>query len=619
VRVVLLAFLVASSIAVSAQTPAATAAVSGVVVDGTTNAPVEGVIVSLLNDGNPRRGEFQRRVLTDARGRFVFAGLAPSERLTVSASKPGYLDGGFGIGPGNAGGRVVLREGEWARDVRIVIWKPGVISGAVLDERGEPFVNVFVQAYRRVRLLGHAQYVTGPLAATDDRGRYRFSDLVPGEYIVLVPSTQAEMRRGASDRLALVTAQDGTRLMPSQYPLAPPPARDTRLSYPPMFYPNTRSLDQAATIAVEFAAERSGIDVHLAPVPGFRIAGILDGPADARANIAVRLFPVGSDVLGPGGLAATAQTTADGRFIFVNIPAGPYTMDNLPAMTHLIHKDPALPNVMYGIGGGSKSIDVDIGPAGLMLQSSYGGGQQQTTHWIRQPLTIDRDDDRLVVPMRAPGIMTARIVKEIVPGTPVLELEPSVSTMLNPADGSPLLGFRESDQRMNSASDRLTIAGVLPGKYVLTTAASPTIGWIAKSIMWQGRDYTDQPLDFAETPDIRDVQIVVTNSAAEISGVVRNSDGAPVANGTVLVFPSSPALWNNLGFFPQRVRTAVTAASGRYVVNRIPAGRYSVVAMEGTVRPDIEVFQASQAAATPVTLSWTDKQSLDLIARRPAR
>ena len=77
------------------------------------------------------------------------------------------------------------------------MWKHGVIAGTVVDEAGEPVVGVAVRALIKDVVAGRTRYGNMevipelvPTATTDDRGMFRLSQLMPGTYVVLVPSTQ---------------------------------------------------------------------------------------------------------------------------------------------------------------------------------------------------------------------------------------------------------------------------------------------------------------------------------------------------------------------------------------------------------------------------------------------
>ena len=86
-----------------------------------------------------------------------------------------------------------VKEGEFATGVTLRLWKFGVISGTVLDDAGEPAIGLLVQVARRVMAAGRVRYVPAWSARTDDRGAYRISSIVPGDYLVVVPQAQVSM------------------------------------------------------------------------------------------------------------------------------------------------------------------------------------------------------------------------------------------------------------------------------------------------------------------------------------------------------------------------------------------------------------------------------------------
>src|SRR5205823_9211524 len=82
-------------------------------------------------------------------------------------------------------------EGQWLRDVRIVMLSPAAISGSVIDDQGLPIVGAFVRVLARISIAGRSRIASGRVARTDDRGVYRISGIEPGDYYIQVPSVQA--------------------------------------------------------------------------------------------------------------------------------------------------------------------------------------------------------------------------------------------------------------------------------------------------------------------------------------------------------------------------------------------------------------------------------------------
>jgi hypothetical protein len=59
-----------------------------------------------------------------------------------------------------------------------------VITGMVLDERGDPAINTFVRGMRFMLTAGQRRLQQTAGANTDDRGIYRIHSLEPGDYVV---------------------------------------------------------------------------------------------------------------------------------------------------------------------------------------------------------------------------------------------------------------------------------------------------------------------------------------------------------------------------------------------------------------------------------------------------
>src|SRR5690606_32099838 len=108
-------------------------------------------------------------------------------------------------------------------------------------------VGVIVRALARISVAGVTRLAPGPMTETDDRGIYRFGNLRPGRYAVMVPSVVASVPASAApeqvtgiSRARIEAAQragtplpvpdpvvevdSGTRLVLRGYPIPPPPS-----------------------------------------------------------------------------------------------------------------------------------------------------------------------------------------------------------------------------------------------------------------------------------------------------------------------------------------------------------------------------------------------------------
>jgi hypothetical protein len=607
----------------SAQTPSG--AISGVVVDDTTGAPIADAIVFLA--AARIASGVQPRQFTDARGRFIFTGLPPAPNYALSASKPGYLTGGysdFGM-PAGLSGLIALDDGEWVSSARIVLTRTGAISGAVTDEAGEPVVGVYVRLYARIPIQGRPQLASGSIATTDDRGAYRFGGLAPGRYLVAVPATRSSVPAGAlgnrDNPTPAVDATSSTRLVVDRYPI-PPLARDgVPLAYAFTFFPGTPQSSQAAVIELKPGEERANTDVRLDPVPTGRISGTVEGPAEALTRLTLRLLAEGLEGMGHGAETATALVAADGRFEFVSVPAGTYTLEAPLTMSELALVEGArgqLPRRMPvppGTGGFSmNSSDVPGAPPGVRLMTlDFRSGVPSFAG--RTAVTVRAGDATSVtLTLRPLGRMTGRIA--IDPDSlksPDGSQPPPVGLRLEPAHGDPTLGFlnAELDQKMK---DRFTIDSIRSGPYVLRVAGSV---WTIKSAIWRGRDYLDQPFDAAATPELDDVLVTVTRTAPIVSGMVRDERGRPGDASAVIIFPVDATQWSGYGFAPPRLKMARTASTGAYHLSVPPGDYYLIVvpARQATAWQDPAFLEKAAAGAARVSLEWGAQTSRDLVIK----
>src|SRR5262249_34045083 len=141
------------------------------------------------------------RLVTGADGRFIFHDL-PRGSFPISVIVPGYVIGSAGqTRPGGPSAPVQLADGERKLDLVIRMWKYAVVTGAVVDETGEPAVNLTVRAFSKTMAAGRARYAPSASARTDDRGFYRIAALTPGDYIIGVPQTQVTTPTASIDAM----------------------------------------------------------------------------------------------------------------------------------------------------------------------------------------------------------------------------------------------------------------------------------------------------------------------------------------------------------------------------------------------------------------------------------
>ena len=628
-----------------AQSPVfeGTAAVSGVVTDADTKEPIPGVMVYLGFQGRGAVGRLSRQV-SDAKGRFVFTDLPAGNNFFINASKFGYLDGHFGVGAGGLlGGLITLTDGQWFRDANVVLSKPGSISGTVLDERGEPAVGVFVRVLPRVVVAGRSRLTAGQTSRTDDRGMYRLADLAPGKYVVQVPSVQqsfpasltpaeiAGLRpeqvtagRGAPEPPAAVDVPGGMRVVVGSY-ITPPLIDGRPQVYPPAFHPGVTTIAAAAVIELRAGEHRSGINVALRPVPAASIAGTLEGPPEAVAGAVLRLIPDGLEELGLGAETATTIVGADGRFTFVNVPSGSYTVDTRNSINEITFRSPlataplTLP-ATPGLGiTGSSSGSVGSAPYGTSFSVRQSGRREP--YFAQQRVSVDgRSVSNLVVTLRRGSTIRGKFVME---NGAALPSTAGISTVyVESADASPIAGMIPSipqppaqtpSQGPPPMAPEFTITGIGPGQFFLRFVSLPGNGMVQAITSDDGLDHRVKPFDTTTGRDFN-VIVTVTTRRIDLTGTVNMRD-TPTKHAVVIAFPVNRDMWANYGFTQSRARSSPTSSSGTYRFQSLPAGDYYLAAVpadQATIAQEPAMLAKLAPLATRLTLAWGDVKVQDL-------
>lgn len=618
--------------AIDRQQPAAppSGLLMGVIVDAADARPVPDATVTLAGLPSPVE------VVTDSEGRFVFMDL-PRGTFTLTAFKPGYSQGAFGRRrPNGSMQPVTLTDAERLGDLRIPIWKLGVITGRIVDEAGEPLIGVSVTTLQRTVVAGNRRFTPGPRTRTDDRGIYRISSLTPGDYAVVVASTQATMplsivdifqqqrapiaRPGESsfarDLQMTVSASDfalferhsasrvGTLAFLSTgggvlAGTAPPFSADGRAYvYPTRFYPAASTAADAGIITLRSGEERTNVDLQLTPVPTSRVSGVVTGP-DGPVVAALSLVPDTEDLSTSIGFeTATTMSDASGRFTFIGVPPGRH------------HLRAVWISVPVGGGGSRGAPPPPKQPAPPAPPLSDLGGY---TLWAAQPITVGVTDvNDLAVTMRPGFRLGGRAQFVGATARPAPDVIRRMSATLDPADGKPLpssiIGRGQFDE-----NGRLTTYQLPPGRYYIRINNAPA-GWMLKSAVANGRDISNLPVTLDR--DVPSAAITLTDRPASLAGQVHTTQGAPDAAATVLLFPSDTTLWSDTGGFPRKLREVRVGRDGRFRVTDLPPGDYLAVAIPEESSEnwqDRAVLQALARLATAFALTDGEARSLTLV------
>jgi len=644
-----------------------TGAVSGVVTDGATGRPIPGAVAALRTSGGTAPLARITKQMTDALGRFVFRDLPPAS-YTLAVSRLGFVDGAYGqavmLGPA---GTIVLKDGQWFDQADVRLWKPGAISGRVLDEHNDPVVGTFVRVLAQQMIGGQLKLLAGPAAKTDDRGAYRIARLPPGRYIVTVPSVQSTVPESLpSERIAQPSSSPGAdlerqlmgfnlarpqvsgaldldpanRLVIGNFMTPPVAANGRLLAYPSTFFPGATSAAGATPIELRLAEDRQGADIVIQPVPAVRVSGRVSGPGDQLAGIVLRMMPAGLEELAIGSEAATTIAGPDGRFTFLNVPSGQYTIDARKATSELTFdagSGTPLPPPPGAQDMGMQSGNIVGGPPGSGVINK--GGSTPDLYFTRTAITVGSSDlANVVVSLQRSVSLSGRMVFEGTAraimldsqggaagvssgGTPALAAAAPPATLpivyAEPADADMSLGIIRSgrSEADATAGDLFSMDGLRSGQYVLRVPQVQNVGrYAVKSIVVAGQDVTNKPIDASAGRSISDVIITFTDQFTTVSGFVQG-DETRMSQAAVIAFPVERDQWSRYGLTPVRIMAAPMSATTGYQLRGLPAGDYYLVAVgldQITAWQDPKFLERAAGVATRVRLDFNLPQVVDL-------
>lgn len=288
-----------------AQTPPSPfAAISGVVLNDATGAPIRRAAVTLSTlDDTP----LEAVTFSESNGAFGFTTIPPGKyRLHVDLV--GFRKAWFGAGtPARPPGTLNLAAGDIRYGITFRLRPLGSISGVVLDPDGDPVPNAQVRLIESTWERLKPAYATIDWANTDDQGRYRLQAVLPGQYLVMA-------------------AQQYGPALPIQPEIAVGQTVSQKM-YAVEFYPDAGRLSAATPLQLTDGMQLEGIEFHLTArgVAVLRGKVVVPGDLPANTNVQIGVFP--QDVPNSGGQSTGAGAFQPNyEFEIPNLIAGPYVI-----------------------------------------------------------------------------------------------------------------------------------------------------------------------------------------------------------------------------------------------------------------------------------------------------
>lgn len=314
------------------------------------------------------------------------------------------------------------------------------------------------------------------------------------------------------------------------------------------------------------------------------------------------------------GLIATRLTRVSGQVLM---------SDGAPATNGMVVLVPSSASggraIIMQQGGAANRIDgngrfgvTNVAPGRYQVQARAGGREFELA---RMDLTVGAEDIEGLTLVTAPGAsVTGRVVSDT--GEP-LDFRPQqlqISARMVSPDAQGMggggLSSRVGDDwsfSIHNLSDDVLIRPQTPQ------------GWTLKSVLAGGEDITDTPMEFPAGQTVSGIQVTLTKKVTTVSGVVTDSQGNPVLDATVVVFPANEKLWTYQSRF---IKAARPDQEGRYRMTALPGPQeYLAVALQGLEdgqAGDPEFLVAIKDLATKFELADGETKAVDvkLVAQR---
>ncbi|MCW5962744.1 MAG: carboxypeptidase regulatory-like domain-containing protein [Bryobacterales bacterium] len=287
--------------------------IKGSVLDADTGEPLADVVVHadttkvtfLQGKFTLAPGESSDAFFTTGEdGRFVLRSVPPGVR-TVTAVNPKGIFNQVQI-------RRQVAEGQTVEDCHLRVSNPAIVSGRVLDEKGEPMPGVQVHVVTTEYHAGAPRNYLRPGGFTDENGEYRMDSIKAGRPLRL---------------MAYWVPASYNALSTSKAPAEP---KLRRPAYSRVFYPDATSLDGATELKLRSGEERQGVDFIMRREPSRCIEGKFIAPSDVKA-IRLMLGHAEPDYGGTRrggsfGMSWGGLLEGDFRFRICQLAAGTYRL-----------------------------------------------------------------------------------------------------------------------------------------------------------------------------------------------------------------------------------------------------------------------------------------------------
>jgi hypothetical protein len=379
--------------------------------------------------------------------------------------------------------------------------------------------------------------------------------------------------------------------------------------YAPTYYPGVPSLEGAQLVKVRSGQDTSNVDFSLAQVPLGRITGTV---RDASGQ------PVARTATGPSVNVSISSSRQDG----LGDSRGASTR---PDGTFVIG---AIPPGEYYL-----SANVYTNTQGPSTGSGQGPNAIREGAFL--PVTVSAGEQTVNVTLNRGATLSGHVVVEGTPRVPtgrggVQSSAPRINLQVRPAPGINM-SFNGPQPATAADDGSFELTGVR-GIVMLSAFGGPLL----KRIVHGADDLTTKPLVLTGNERVSDITVTMTWDTGRIEGTVTNDRGEPAGEAWVLLFPQDQSKWFDGSPYVYLTRSLSAAvpplppsappgmmrrAPGSFSGPPLLPGRYLAIAFDGTTNMmpprDAATLQILAKSASAITVSVGETAAVQLRLSKP--
>ena len=376
----------------------------------------------------------------------------------------------------------IVVDGISGTNVLISAKRGAAVSGKLLFADGSPAIKFKVEIFRKGKDVWNEEPINVQEDYTDDRGFYRFTELLPGEYFIKVIEPSDHKKNGKADEFRSYLT--GSQLN--------------------IFYPDAAGMKQAKSIEVNWGREQTDIDFTIPNRKLYKISGVViakdsqESLPDATVRFQKFDEANGSDYY----TEDTNRIYSDGE--------GNWNFKDLPQGTYRIEVSP---------------------PADKSKQSE----KSKYARYVKEVKIENEDITNISIELPLESSISGKLKLESEKTSP-FSAQLYLFDKKNNVKAHEYLYSQNREDSAPKSEQEFRISGLSKGSYLFNVYVDGD--YYVKSVKINSTDLASEILEIGEGQEIKSIEIILADDVGTIKGKVFKSQNTPAKFIPVLLIPT---------------------------------------------------------------------------------